>query len=199
LPAEPAGQTLAACLSCPRFPRLLVLAAVGLAALVLLLWIFSRLQPLWGQRGLRAAILRIEPWGSTTNYSAAGWQRLAHAARLLRATPPALADQVFARLGAGPDAPARQLQAFLLLRFAFDLPEQGALSDRGPSRPEIPAPGEANPDGSANLAWPIRWNGGRPELVAGSQGALEPGYSPQQDFTFLRYKYRYRELDTLQR
>jgi len=182
----------------PKIPRLVLFAAIGLAALLLMLWIFNRLQPLWEQRGLQAAIRKLEPWTATTNYSAAGWQRLAAATKLLRSTPPVLAEKVFTGLATGPDAEANQLKSFLLLRFAFDLPENGALTARAPSRPPLPAPGEANPDGSANLAWPLAWNGGRPDLVAGSQGALDPGYSPQQDFTFLRYQARWRDLATFQ-
>jgi hypothetical protein len=181
----------------PKVPRLVLFAAVGLTALLVLLWIFNRLQPLWGQRGLQSAIRKLEPWGSTTNYSAAGWQRLAHATKLLRATPPALTEKVLASLATGSDAEANQLKCFLLLRFAFDLPQQGSAADRAPSRPPLPAPGETNPDGSVNLAWPIAWIGGRPQLIAGSQGALDPGYAPQQDFTFLRYKTRYRDLSPL--
>lgn len=182
----------------PKLPRLVLFAAIGLVALLVLLWIFSRLQPLWNQRGLQVSIRRLEPWGTTTNYSAAGWQRLAAASKLLHAMPPALVEKSLASLAAGPDAEASQLKAFLLLRFAFDLPEQGPVTERTPSRPALPAPGEANPDGSVNLAWPLVWNGGRPHLVAGSQGALDPGYAPQQDFTFLRYKARWRDLSALQ-
>lgn len=183
----------------PKIPRLLLFAVLGLAALLLMLWIFGRLQPLWTQRGLQTAIQRIEPWGPTTNYSAAGWQRLANAARLLRATPPALAEKALAGLDTGPEAESRKLRAFLLLRFAFDLPEDGAVTDRAPARPELPAPGELNPDGTANLAWPIAWNNGRPVLVAGSQGALAPDYAPHRDYNFLRSKYRFRDLGGFQR
>lgn len=181
----------------PKINRLVLYAVVGIAALVLLLWIFNRLGPMWAQRGLRAAIKRVEPWGTSTNYSAAGWTRLAFAARSLRATPPALAEKVLAGLATGPEAEADQLKCFLLLRFTFDLPANGSAADRAPSRPALQAPGEANPDGSVNLAWPIVWNGGRPHLLAGSRGALDPGYAPQQDFTFLRYKYRFRDLTAL--
>jgi hypothetical protein len=182
----------------PKIPRLVVLAAIGIAALLLLLWIFSRLQPLWSQQGLKSAIRKLEPWGTSTNYPVAGWQRLAGASKQLRATPPALVEKVLGSLATGPDAAANQLKCFLLLRFAFDLPENGAAADRAPSRPELAAPGETGPDGSVNLAWPIVWNGGRPQLAAGSQGALDPGYSAAQDYTFLRYKAKYRDLASFQ-
>lgn len=182
----------------PKLSRLVLYAAVGIAALVLMLWIFNRLQPLWEQRGLQHAIRKLEPWDATTNYPAAGWSRLAAASKLLRATPSALAERVLAGCATGPDAEVNRLKCFLLLRFAFDLPENGSAAERAPSRPPEPAPGEANPDGSVNLAWPLAWNGGRPHLVSGSQGALDPGYLPQQDFTFLRYQARYRDLTTFQ-
>ena len=150
------------------------------------------------EKPLLSAIRKIEPWGPTTNYSTAGWQRLANASELLRATPPALTEKVLAGLCTGPNAAENQLKCFLLLRFAFELPENGSAGDRAPSRPQLAAPGETNADGSLNLAWPMVWNGGRPRLVAGSTGALDPGYSPAQDYTFLRYKTRFRDLASFQ-
>jgi len=185
----------------PRLPRLVVYGLVALAAVLLLGGLAQRLRPAVTQWRLQRALRRIEPWPTTTNYSATGWQRLVAAATAFQRASPALAGEVLQsyleRAARRPaDLATEQARVFLLLRVMFALPEAGQPAEVWDFGGWRPGPTAVHPDGTVNLAWPVIWNGGRPRLAAGRDPAPRPAYAAQKEFAFLRYKFPPRDLSS---
>lgn len=155
------------------------------------------ISPVVAKARLKSRIAKLEPWTATTNYSAGGWKQLIKTARAFQQADPKIADAAleayFKNVGGDPvRLDAEQGKAFLLFRVIFDIPENapqripGPLWERGFS--------DINPDGTVNQAWPIRWNGGQPQLVAGRQGVAGGAYSPRNEYSFMRFRHKSRDL-----
>jgi hypothetical protein len=181
----------------PRLRKIVIYAAIVLVAYLVLSWLGKRLMPVYARHRVQHAVKNIEPWPSSTNYTEAGWARLTAAARIVQKTEPRLADEALVDYLAGFQQELNQLaieqgKVFLLMRTVFDLPDHstaGRLTFDNWARGNT----DANPDGSVNLSWPLSWQQGQPRLVSGCSGS--PGtYSVRNEYTFLRYHYKYRDL-----
>jgi hypothetical protein len=184
-----------------RKPKLLVYAALAVALIFLGPCTVRHMQPAFAKYRLKRAINKIEPWTTTTNYTLAGWKQLVAAAKKFQASTPDLANAAVSELlennANKPELAIVQAKTFLLLRMVFELPENS------PGQPVMTANyfrgyTDMNPDGTFNLAWPISLNAGSPRLVAGCEGSAGDNYSPQKEFNYLRFKFKYRDLAKVQ-
>jgi hypothetical protein len=148
---------------------------------------------------LKRQVRKIEPWTASTNYSAAGWMQLVKTAQSFQNVPPALAAETLNELlkryaGKSDQLSVEQGRVFLLIRAVFDLPENGSSGQRRTFASWARGRSDLNPDGTVNLAWPLSWSQDKPRLVAGCEGAAGNDYSAGDEFAFLRYRFKYRDL-----
>ena len=174
----------------------------GVTAL-LVVWIGGCLvkhgQPAYAKWKLKRLVQKIEPWTTSTNYSAEGWKQLAKAAKAFQNASPKLAGETLNDYLRGcarnpGQLPAEQGKVFLLLRVVFDLPANAPAGQRLTFANWTRGRSDLNKDGTINLSWPLFWDQGKPRLVAGCQGAAGSGYSAGDEFAHLRYKFKYRDL-----
>jgi hypothetical protein len=184
-----------------RKPKILAYGALALALIFLGPCAVRHLQPAFAKYRLKRAINKIEPWTASTNYSVAGWKQLVAAAKKFQDSTPDFANTAVGELlenNAGqPGLAVAQAKIFLLLRMVFELPENS------PGQPVIAANyfrgrSDMNPDGTFNLAWPISLSAGLPRLVSGCEGVAGDNYSPQKEFNYLRFHFKYRDLAKVQ-
>jgi len=182
-------------------PKILVYAALALVLLFLGPCTVRHLRPAFAKYQLKRAINKIEPWTASTNYGPAGWKQLVAAAKKYQTSAPELANVTVGELlekNAGqPGLAVLQAKVFLLQRMVFELPENS------PGQPMISANyfrgrTDINPDGTFNLAWPISLGAGPPRLVSGCDGLAGENYSPQKEFNYLRFHFKYRDLARVQ-
>jgi hypothetical protein len=184
-----------------RKPKILVYGALALALIFLGPCTVRHLRPEFAKYHLKHAINKIEPWTASTNYSRAGWKQLVAAAKTFKGSASELANAAVGELlesNAGqPGLAITQAKIFLLLRMVFELPENS------PGQPVIAANyfrghTDMNPDGTFNVAWPISLSAGQPRLVSGCEGVAGDNYSPQKEFNYLRFHFKYRDLAKVQ-
>jgi len=182
-----------------RHTKFIGTVAGALVALLVLVWLGRQATPWYARHQLKSRMAKIEPWGSSTAYSEAGWKNLIQTARACQEASPALTtaalEEYLQSASANPDdLPLAQGKLFLLLRLVFDLP------DSTPTGPGVSLAGwdrggtDVNPDGTFDQAWPMLWNQGRPRLVSGRKGAAGAEYSAAKEYSMLRYRFKYREL-----
>jgi len=181
----------------PRLSKIIVYGVVGLAILWFGGWLIKREQPVYAKWKLKRFVRKIEAWPASTNYSAAGWSHLVGAARAFQKANPKLAEDALAEYlqeyaNKPSQLPIEQGKVFLLLRVVFDLPDRvQQTSAAGSGRPDLSA------DGAANPAWPLRWEEGKPRLVAGYANAAVSRKSIRDEYAYLRYRFRYRDLSNV--
>ena len=181
----------------PRLRKIIIYAAVLVAAYLVLSWVGKRVMPIYARHKVQHAVKGIEPWPASTNYSEAGWARLLKAARVVQKGEPRLVDEALVDYLASFQQEPNQLaveqgKVFLLLRAVFDLPEHsaaGRLTFDNWTRGNT----DVNTDGTFNLSWPLIWQQGQPRLVSGCSGSAG-SYSVRNEYTYLRYHFRYRDL-----
>jgi ATP/maltotriose-dependent transcriptional regulator MalT len=91
---------------------------------------------------------------------------------------------------------------YLLMRLVFDLPEAVPASTNQIvvfgywSGRWLKENGEINSDGTFNRAWPIRWNHGHPNLLAGWVGleGVNTRYDAAAEFSYCLTNYPMRDL-----
>ena len=89
----------------------------------------------------------------------------------------------------------------LLMRMMFDLPEHYRVGEGGWQRRfagYVTYGKEINDDGTINLAWPVAWNSGQPNLVSGIGGlqGVNARYKAAAEFKYFSGKYPRRNLST---
>jgi hypothetical protein len=149
------------------------------------------------QMSLFQKLQQLPLWRSDRGLDAHEWQQLEQVATDLRATPDAevvAALEQFLRWSAQqPRLVADQESGpFLLLRVLFDLPEQAPASERIIYKGWANWP-PADPRGSVNLAWPLRWNSGSPSLIALYEGSDGRPYDCVAEFESFRARFPYRQ------
>lgn len=183
----------------------IIISAIGV---ILLLWIggcvVQQAGPAYSKWRLKQTIASIVPWpAAASDYKPADWQKLVNAARALQKADSTLATRLISeRLEKSSDKPGEladdQTRIFLLMRMTFNLPQKsqqpGQFGFEQWSRNNT----DINPDGTANMAWPILWNDGKPQLAAGRPGKLAGPFDAKNEFTLLRFKYPQRDLKTFQ-
>jgi hypothetical protein len=166
------------------------------------------------QARLKIMLKTVEPWPCLdTNYPSTNWAQLVAAAKIFQKSSPSTVEQALRQYQMG-GATNGEFQRFndeqldndtklyLLMRVVFDLPETvpantkqiivfGYWSGRW-----LKENGEMNSDGTINLAWPIRWNHGHPELIGGCIGlqGVDTRYDAGAEYQYFRGKYPYRNL-----
>ncbi len=179
--------------------KIIIYAVLALLAIWIGWKILRSLEPAIAEYRLKRRFSQIEPWTTSTNYSAAGWQQLLRAAQALQKATPSLAGTAlenYLKNHASQPAqlPAEQAKLFLLLRFAFELPQAGSASQRDAFGGPNPKGADANGDGTFNVDWPLAWTQGKPRLMAGFDGTTGSPYHVKEDFDFLRFHFRPRDL-----
>lgn len=145
------------------------------------------------------AISRVEPWRSTMDYTGADWKNAIEAARMVQNATPSTVDLVLQRFaetepGSIKDGFIEMSKPLLVLRIAFDLPEAATNNPSASAMTWESGRSEINADGSFNVAWPMRWNKGRPILVRRYTGLSGPAYTVLGDYHIFRARYPFREL-----
>jgi hypothetical protein len=141
---------------------------------------------------LLSAFASLAPWPPRGDLSDEEWDRYIAAAREVQASGPGEVERALADfLDAGDDDAETKL--FLLSRIVFDLPERAPAEERRTWKGWINWPDPA-PDGTVNLSWPVRWDGSRPALEAGFEGAEGPRYAAVEEYRDLRERFALREL-----
>lgn len=157
-------------------------------------WLVKRVKPAYAKWRLTRAIAKIEPWPATTNYSPAAWKQLVRAARVFQETDPELAGRLLAEhirkySGQPAQLAIEEGKMFLLLHMVFDIAEDSNEKEA------TAAPQPTSPLGTVHgPSWPIQWRNGQPSLVSGhpqSKLFLQP---ITDEFTLMRYRYKYRDL-----
>jgi len=143
-----------------------------------------------------------------TNYSRLGWAQLVAVARVIQRSAPSsvgTALHEYQLLGCEKGkfefAPVEQIKndwkLYLVMRIVFDLPESVPKE-----RKEWPWIGSwmtsgaeaIDSSGASNLAWPIKWNAGQPELIAECLGLQGQRYDAAKEYAYYQQKYRFRDL-----
>jgi len=85
------------------------------------------------------------------------------------------------------------------MRTVFDLPESVPKNGKEwPNRHSWVTSGVEPIDSSdtVNLAWPIKWNSGRPELLVELLGLQGQRYDAAKEYAYYKQKYRFRDLSS---
>jgi len=168
----------------------------GLASLV------KHEQAVYAKWKLKRQLTKLEPWTSSTNYSPAGWKQLVETAKSFQKVTPKLASDALNehlnRYSRKADQLAvEQGKVFLLLRVIFELPESVSAAQRLTFARWPQARSDTNANGTVNLSWPLSWQQGKPQLIAGREGSAGPNYSPAEEYAYLRYRFKYRDLSKI--
>jgi len=147
----------------------------------------------------------IAPWGTTTNYESSAWGRAIDAALVLQAADPRIVENALERfMRENRDSDPGESKPYIVLRLAFDLPEnaprEAALSFKGWYRLDREASrfdADTNADGTINLAWPLSWKSGQPKIICGMTGSAGPSYAAAAEFRYMRERFPLRKLDAI--
>ncbi len=180
------------------FRKIAVYVLIALVVLWAAHWVVKRVRPAYTKWRLAQAFRKIEPWPATTNYSTDAWKRLVKAARAFQKADQNIAGIVlaehFERFSNQPHQLAvEQGKALLLLRVMFDIPEQ---PDEEPGK-QSSALNSSSAAGRSST-WPLKWEGNRPRLVSGFPNVPVFRQSVADEYTALRYRYKYRDLSKLE-
>jgi len=165
------------------------------------------------EQRLEELLAPIEQWpsGMTTNYSRSGWERLVSAAKVIQTSNPNSVEKSLLRCqwkgcANGNFQLANERQAendrklLLLIRVVFDVSEAVPAHELHEFAGWIPTKSLFNPDGTANQAWPIKWNRGYPTLVSGFIGiqGIDARYNAAKEFHYFQSRYPLRDLSSFQ-
>jgi hypothetical protein len=190
-----------------RYSKIVIYGAIAIAVVWAGWLVMQRAQPAIAKYRLKRRFSQIEPWTASTNYSVAGWKHLVETAKAVQAVQktanPRLAgealDEYLQRYASRLDQlPVEQAKLFLLLRVVFDLTESGPPRQRVSFGGPAPKRPDTNAGDAVSFAWPLSWNRGRPRLVAGCESAAGSAYRVKDEFEYLRYNFRYRDLSQVQ-
>jgi len=148
----------------------------------------------------------LDPWPIEADYSEKAWRRMFAVAAVLQEVDPDVveralwefvrqADELPPTSDAEGGVPGWS-KVFVLLRVAFDLPEaQGPMTSayRG-GWMGVTFEEPHRTVWARDLAWPVRWVGGRPQLAAGLTGYKGPPYMPDAEYRYFREQFEFRKL-----
>jgi len=162
-------------------------------------------------RFLEKELALIAPWpnGSTT-YDITNWLHLVNLARYFQAAHVETATKVIENFQwtgitngdfegfTGLEQIQNDKKLFLLLRVIFDIPEKCRVENPTliPVFGGWVVRGAINHDGTENLAWPIKWNDGKPFLVSGFEGmqGANARYKAVEEYKCFYSVYKMRDL-----
>jgi hypothetical protein len=178
----------------PNLRKIVIYVVVAAVVLWVGNWLVKRVKPAYAKWRLTHAITRIEPWPATTNYSPAAWKQLVKAARVFQDTEPELAGRLLAEhIGKYSSQPAQlaieEGKMFLLLRMVFDIAEDSTEKESAAAhQPTSPL------HAGHGASWPIQWRDSRPSLVSGRPQTQLFQQPITDEYTLMRYRYKYRDL-----
>lgn len=174
---------------------------MAMAVLVLFLigkWAVGTGRPALSKWAIKRAIAKVEPWPASTNYSDRAWARLVGVCKRIQVAEPYIVEAAIREFAGGRKdftqaPPVHEAQLYLLFKTLFEFPEDssafGGSGDTGLYAPQ----GQR-----VSLSWPVDWSGTKPVLMAGvPQTNRLFTMPPEQVFSVLRYKYRYRDFNRL--
>jgi hypothetical protein len=143
-----------------------------------------------------SAFRRLTPWRHDSRFSEEDISAYERAARLVQRASPADVARALREFQAQSDPATRiddETRLFLLLRFLFDLPEHAPAAQRRSYWGWVnwPAPDAA---GNVNLSWPLSFDGERPVLLAGFEGAEGSTDAVAEEYEDLRTRFPLRKL-----
>lgn len=153
-----------------------------------------------GKEALLRLIKEIEPWGVTTNYSQAHWERLIATARIAQRANPSTMKAALALFENQNKQNFKGLyeedsKPYILIRMMYELPQFAPIDERFAFKGWNPRRININPDGTINLSWPIVWLNNSPHFVAPCRGSSGPPYKPEYEYEYVRALYPQRNLD----
>jgi hypothetical protein len=152
----------------------------------------------WTATELAQLVTDLSPWTTPQNYHKRDWDKMLEVAAVFQSADSNLAVQAFDQFSAQNandfhDDYLESSKAYLLLLVVFDLPEHAkGYPSRGAGW--LAQRRDVNSDGTVNLDWPIKWNGGKPFLTSEYIGYEGIPYSPGQDYRFLASQFKMRNL-----
>lgn len=157
-------------------------------------WCIKRVKPVYAKWRLNRALAQIEPWPATTNYSARAWAKLIKAARVFQKTDPELGGNVLSEhmkkyTGQPAQFAVEEGKLFLLLHTVFEIAEDGTELVAAPGQQVV-----TGPDAVRSSASPVRWQNGQPRLISGYPNMPLFRQPIGDQYTQLRYRYKYRDL-----
>jgi hypothetical protein len=142
---------------------------------------------------------RLEPWSHTKTYSPRGWAFARRVAKTVQTTNPKIVDQALDAFMANAVKATfngdseDESKVYLLMRVVFDLPENAAPS-KSFSYKGWDNAGQSIQGGTANLAWPLKWNGGHPTLVIAYEGSEGIAYGAKAEYGYMLAHFPFRQL-----
>jgi len=151
--------------------------------------------------GLKAALNSLRVWSQRDSFTADDWGNYLKVARIVQETDPntveaALDQFVMEALHEPFTGYESESKPFLLMRVAFDLPEVAPQESRLVFKGWTNWP-QPDAQGNVNLAWPISWRSGKPELVASYEGSEGKPYAALAEYGYLRRDFPYRPFGDL--
>ncbi len=158
-----------------------------------------------GGHRLTELIDSVTIWGDNdTNYSQDSWRKLFSVAAKMQTNSSESVEKAIreyqlldVRNGRFDDPYAAGIhndrKLFLVMRVVFDLPEAAPKKERFIKGWETMRT-EVNRDGTLNLAWPLKWHQGQPELVSGFTFYEGVRYNAADEFHYLCARFRKRAL-----
>ena len=152
-------------------------------------------------RDLKALIGSLRTWSRPEDFSGDDRQKYITAAKTVQETDPQIVEAALAEFIADATREAftgyeSESKPFLLMRVVFDLPEAAPEHMRLLFKGWTNWP-RAAADGSVNLAWPISWQSGRPELIASYSGSEGKPYDAVGEYRYFRSHFPYRPLENI--
>lgn len=152
---------------------------------------------------LKSALTSLCAWAKRDSFTSEDWGNYLKVAKIVQETDPQIVetalDQFMREAIKEPfTGYESESKPFLLMRVVFDLPEVAPQQSRLPFKgwTNWPHPDER---GNVNLAWPLSWRSGRPELVASYEGSEGKPYAAVDEYRRLRRDFPYRQIGDLAR
>jgi hypothetical protein len=150
-----------------------------------------------GQSELKDHLASLPPWGRG-DFNNDDWEKYMKVARMIQASDPATVEAVLEQFMheaiteefRGHEAESK---LFLLMRVVFDLPETAPEHERRSFKGWVNWP-VADAGEEVNLAWPLSWRSGRPQLLSSYEGSEGLPYAAALEYQHLRDHYPFRDL-----
>ncbi|MEM1255781.1 MAG: hypothetical protein AAGI69_25360 [Cyanobacteria bacterium P01_H01_bin.21] len=144
----------------------------------------------------------LKPWTAQNDFSDNDWARMIAVARVVQTVDPPMVEaacdifvqQALQETFVGYESESK---LFILMRVVFDLPEHVSADERASFKGWVNWP---RPDinGQVNLAWPVSWASGYPQLEDSYVGSMGPPYAAAKEYLYMRQRFPYRQLDHIQ-
>lgn len=147
---------------------------------------------------LVAAIDALPSWPTQPDFSPDEWESYIETACLIQQAQPATVEAALDKFIARgvqnvSTTDESESKPFILLRVVFDLPESVPALLRRSFKGWVNWP-PPNANGEVNLAWPVSWQTGQPQLSAGYVGSMGLPYDASQEYRHLLTNFSHRQL-----